>query len=244
ANAKIGIETESNAARDMNDQRWRAMRSWLNDRPSGANAELMMAAGPHRAARMFLGGEVDVVPEISAEERALGVLRYGNGKVFVWGSACTDLPDEIQSSVDFTTNIVCHSADDLVKEAPEGGRFKLKDMQGLGDASFYGRQHMVHLPTDGARVDGFVSSRTSEWGGATRRLVGHDPVNGTRNGVLVEDYEVANKGYAFLAHPTVAPSGKGMGRIGPDVIPYSDVQLRTAFESPSVLGLQLWNEDN
>src|SRR5262249_9535373 len=32
--------------------------------------------------------------------------------------------------------------------------------------------------------------------------------------------------------------------IGPDVIPYSDVQLRTAFESPSVLGLQLWNEDN
>src|SRR5262249_37567343 len=63
-------------------------------------------------------------------------------------------------------------------------------------------------------------------------------------GVLYDEYEVGNKGYAFLAHPVVAPSGASLGRLGPDVIPYSDVQLRTAFESKAVLGLQLWNEDN
>jgi hypothetical protein len=40
-----------------------------------------------------------------------------------------------------------------------------------------------------------------------------------------------------------AASGNGFSRLGPDIVPYSDTQLMTAFRSPYFLGLQLWNED-
>lgn len=248
----IGVETFSNARRDMSTPRWMAMRQWLNDssgwtppRPStGANDEVMKLAGRRGAVRMFLGGEVDVIPEISQAERATGVLYFGRGQRYLWGSSCTDIPDKILTMQEWTNKSECHSADDLIKEAPEGGRYKLKDMQGLGDVSFYARQHMVHLPFDPARVDGFVPSDTSEWGGATRRLYSFDPQSGVHGGVLYDEYEVLHKGYAFLAHPVAGSYGKTLGRLGPDIIPYSDVQLRTAFESSAVLGLQLWNEDN
>jgi hypothetical protein len=54
---------------------------------------------------------------------------------------------------------------------------------------------------------------------------------------------MSGKGYGFLAHPMAHESGAGFGRLGPDIVPYSDVQLKTAFDSPAILGLQLWNED-
>ena len=46
-----------------------------------------------------------------------------------------------------------------------------------------------------------------------------------------------------LAHPTSAASGSGVDRMGPDIVPYSDVQLERAFRSRYVLGLQFWNEN-
>lgn len=54
---------------------------------------------------------------------------------------------------------------------------------------------------------------------------------------------MVGKGYAFLAHPVDFETGDDTGRLGPDMVPYSDVQLKTAFSSPAILGLQLWNED-
>jgi hypothetical protein len=74
-----------NAARDMNATRFAYLHQWL-DRPAsdpnpGANAEAMRALpGGRRAPRLFLGGEVDVIPEISAAEASSGKLEYGNGK--------------------------------------------------------------------------------------------------------------------------------------------------------------------
>lgn len=226
------------AARDMNQQRFEALRDWLNRPGNGANAEAVRSfAGAPRAPRIFLGGEVDVVPEISAAERASGTLMYGNGRAYRWGAACNEVPDTFLTLGKYTTADVCPygAAGSLTDVASEGGRYLLKDVQGLIER-FYARQHLVYLPSDGARNDAFVASRTSNYGGATQRL----------GDVLRPGYwnSMSGKGYAFLAHPVDAARGSGFGRLGPDIVPYSDVQLRTAFESPVVLGLQLWNEDS
>ena len=232
---KLGITSNTNAARDMNFVRFAAMHQWLNRPSNGANADALRAfPGGPLVPRIFLGGEVDVIPEMSAEERNSGSLMYGNGKVYRWGRACNDVPDEIKTLDEWTTFNVCESAYDLTEQAADG-RWLVKDIQGLGD-QWFARQHMVFLPTDGARDDAFVSSRTQLFGGANERL--KDLLSPTHWNSMV------GKGYGFLAHPVDAARGNGMGRLGPDIVPYSDVQLRTAFNSPAILGLQLWNEDS
>jgi hypothetical protein len=232
---KLGITSNTNAARDMNFVRFAAMHQWLNRAGNGANADALRAfPGGPLVPRIFLGGEVDVIPEMSTEERNGGSLMYGNGKVYRWGRACSDVPDEIKTLDEWTTFNVCESAYDLTEQAADG-RWLIKDIQGLGD-QWFARQHMVFLPTDGTRADAFVSSRTQLFGGANERL--KDLLSPAHWNTMV------GKGYGFLAHPVDAARGNGMGRLGPDIVPYSDVQLRTAFNSPAILGLQLWNEDS
>ena len=238
-------ETRSYAARDMNRQRFTALRALLNDPPgvkvindhtfpTGANAEVMKAPGAGRAARIFLGGEVDVVPEMSAREKASGNILYGNGASYLWRNCLLDT--EILDLIhEHTTSLFCPSPDALGELDPATGRYSVHDIQGLGDDSYYARQHMVYLPLDGTRDDAFVSGDTSQFGGAHEHL--SDLVDPSYFNTIVD------KGYAFLAHPADGDTGTGITRLGPDLIPYSDVQLRTAFESPSILGLQLWNED-
>jgi len=227
------------AARDMNQQRFNAMRAWLNTPNTGANAQVMKAfAGGTRPSRIFLGGEVDVVPEISEAERSSGSLMYGNGRAYRWGEACTKVPGPLLLLGHYTTADTCPggAAFALTDVASEGGRYLLKDLQGLIER-WYARQHLVWLPSDGTRNDTFVASRTSNYGGASQRL--KDILDPSRF-----ENTMADKGYAFLAHPVDAATGDGFGRLGPDIVPYSDVQLKTAFNSPVILGLQLWNEDS
>jgi len=229
----------------MNQQRFEALRALLNDVPglkdiaghifpTGANAEVMKLPGAKRPARIFLGGEIDVVPEMSASEKAAGVVSYGNGVGYRWRNCLLDqrVIDEIHK---YSTSLFCPSPDNLAELDPATGRYLVHDIQGLGDDSFYSRQHMVYLPADGARDDAFVSGDTSQFGGAHERL----------SDLLRPDYyrTIVGRGYAFLAHPADADSGTSLTRLGPDIVPYSDLQLRTAFESPAILGLQLWNED-
>lgn len=241
--AGFSVLASVEAARDMNQQRFSALREWLNG-PNvgpnvGANAQVMRAfAGGTRPSRIFLGGEVDVVPEISAAERASGSLMYGNNRAYRWGEACSKVPAELLTLGHYTTADTCPggAAFALTEPASEGGRYLLKDLQGLIER-FFARQHLVWLPSDGTRNDAFVASRTSNYGGATQRL--KDIVDPNRF-----ENTMAGKGYAFLAHPVDAASGSGFGRLGPDIVPYSDVQLKTAFDSPVILGLQLWNEDS
>lgn len=228
------------AARDMNPSRFAYLRKWLNrpanDANPGANAEAMRAfAGGRRAPRMFLGGEVDVIPEISEAERTSGMLKYGNDKSYVWGEACWALPQQFLTAGQYTTLDACPNGRmDLLDPVSEGGRYMLKDIQGLVER-WYARQHIVYLPKDGTRDDAFVSSHSGVYGGAHERL----------KDILRPDYgnTMTGKGYGFLAHPVNHASGSGFGRLGPDIVPYSDVQLKTAFDSPTILGLQLWNED-
>lgn len=226
------------AARDMNQERWNALRDWLNRAGNGANAEALRAfAGGRRVPRLFLGGEVDVVPEMSAYERQIGSIYYGNRRQYRWGDACTAIPDMLRTVGHYTTFDACPygPANSLTDVASEGDRYLLKDLQGLLER-FYARQHIVYLPHDGSRDDAFVASRTTVYGGAHERL----------KDLLRPDYwnTMSGKGYAFLAHPVDAASGNGFGRLGPDIVPYSEVQLRTAFASQTILGLQLWNEDS
>jgi hypothetical protein len=233
---KVGITSNTSAARDMSFPRFAAMHQWINRPGNGANADALRAfPGGPLVPRIFLGGEVDVIPEMSTEERNTGSLMYGNGQVYRWGRACSDVPDQIKTIDEWTTFNICESAYDLTEPAAEGGRYLLKDIQGVGD-QWFARQHMVFLPTDGTRADHFVSSRTQLFGGANERL--KDILSPTHWNTMV------GKGVAFLAHPVDAARGNGMGRLGPDIVPYSDVQLRTAFNSPAILGLQLWNEDS
>jgi hypothetical protein len=226
------------AARDMNTQRWQAMRTWLNDTPESANADVVRAMdGGRFAPRMFVGGEVDIVPEISTTERNTGLLAYGNGHFYDWRSACWSIPDALLTLGKYTTADTCPNGPqaDLTDVASEGGRYLVKDIDGLLER-WYARQHMVYLPTDGTNVNGFVSSRTTTYGGGSQRL--KDLLTPTYWNTMI------GKGYGFLAHPVSATSGSDPSRLGPDMIPYSDVQLRTAFESPAMLGLELWNEDS
>ena len=228
------------AARDMNPSRFAYLRKWLNrpanDPNPGANAEAMRAfTGGTRAPRIFLGGEVDVIPEISEAERASGVLKYGNNKGYVWGEACWSLPEKFLALGHYTTLDACpNGRNDLLDPVSEGGRYMLKDIQGLLER-MYARQHIVYLPKDGTDDHAFVSSHTGAYGGGHERL----------KDILRADYgnTMTGKGYGFLAHPVTHASGSGNGRLGPDIVPYSDVQLKTAFDSPTILGLQLWNED-
>lgn len=229
------------AARDMSPARFAYLRKWLNrpatDPNPGANAEAMRAfSGGARAPRIFLGGEIDVIPEISELERHSGLLVYGNNKTYRWGEPCWSLPAPFLAAGQYTTFDACPGgASDLLDPASEGGRYMLMDIQGLLER-YYARQHIVYLPKDGTRDDAFVSSRSTRYGGAHERL----------KDIVRPDYAntMSGKGYGFLAHPMAHESGSGIGRLGPDIVPYSDVQLKTAFDSPSVLGLEFWNEDN
>ena len=267
AGVRVPIETERDAARDMNPRRWRYLHRWLNA-PDGVNKQVLSGNGTQQGAspfaavsslnlavaavasdtrtsaaptvvygprtpQIFLGGEVDAIPEMSLQEGSTQLLRYGNGKLYRWGDACTELPKEFLELVKYTTFDICPSRSVLIEAASTGDSYLLHDIQGLASHSYFARQHFIHIPVDPTREDAFVASETTQYGGAHRRLAD----------ILAEDYESEQKGYLFLAHPVSAASGSGASRLGPDMVPYSDTQLMKAFRSPYFLGLQLWNED-
>ncbi|MEA3276475.1 MAG: hypothetical protein U9Q81_14545, partial [Pseudomonadota bacterium] len=222
--------------RDLSPDRFAFGIELLNG-PRGANREVISyprrasAEGPLGidaglvAPQLFLGAEVDVIPEFEAGELA----------GYDYLGACGAFPPVIKAlhqATPFYSEYVC---EDML-DATSDGRQLIRDPQGPADgklvsSGFYGRQHLLHLPDDPNRTNAFIPSNTSKYGGATRRL----------GEMLDLEFDQRGKGYTFLAHPVARSSGKGIGRLGPDLVPYTEAQLRDAFASPYVLGLQIWN---
>lgn len=221
----------SRAYRDMSPERFVHLHGWLGN-PEGVNAQVHSSGGSTRSPQIFLGGEVDVVPEVSDAEALRGRFTYAKLKTYDFKAACHELPSELVHYTQYEN--VCESL--VVSEGSAPGQKTVNDPQGLVTIAA-ARQHLVYLPhAHGGAEDGpdaFVSSKTTTFGGAFHPL----------GPLLHEQLDVKKKGYAFLAHPVERASGSDAGRFGPDIIPYSDTQLRTAFASEHVLGLQLWNED-
>lgn len=223
----------SDSLRDLSPERFAHLYDWINA-DDGVNAEVAESGGSSRSPKVYMGAEVDIVPEISDEERELGFFIYAWNQRFYWANACTDLPAQIMEFTNYAEG--CRPA--LTQPTAWAGTWALQDPQGLGLVE-PSRQHIVHLPYDSDAPnavngrDAFVPSDSKTYGGGNYFL----------RQVLEDQLKEQQKGYVFLAHPVTASTGDGPGRLGPDIVPYSYAQLTTAFESQYVLGLQLWNSD-
>lgn len=229
----LKIREIRSALRDMSDARFRTLLGLLHG-ADGVNEEAArrgFGGGDPQTARvagtvpqLFLGGEVDVIPET---DRGFPQITYpfGNGLTYDVGNLCggwnANLADWFGAC-----NIVGR-----FEEATDG--VLLRDIQGINDSD-YARWHLVYLPRSASDADAFVPSRTGRYGGGGRRLVdSHAGDTGVAG-------DIRAHGYAFIAHPL---SGMGGGSPGPDSTPWTEHGLRKAFAEPSILGLQLWNED-
>lgn len=225
-----------NVLRDMNAARFRFLHRELWG-GQGANREIAGADGIDRTAQtvrgrgvapqMFLGGELDVIPELPANY-AGNMFVLPGGAQYILQNLCGGW------SVPITRCDI-----DRTQEQRNGATI-LKDIQGI-DEYHPARAHMVYLPATAANPDAFVSSRTGRFGGGSRQM--------SRGGDALLPEVESGKGYVFLAHPVPMGSCSGgppgmMGNEGPDVVPYTETMLDQAFRSPAVLGLQLWNEDH
>src|ERR1041384_686487 len=145
---------------------------------NGVNNEAAMVHLPQNyrsygvVPQLFLGGEVDAVPEVkastvrsntfksSSSDQVTVKIPYGNGLPFNLGDLCAPLSctDPRQTLLDFGGN------DSLL----------VRDFQSLESFQFYGREHLVYFPNSSNLFVGsetpFVPSHTSRFGGATRRL--------------------------------------------------------------------------
>lgn len=222
--------------RDMSFTRFKFNHGMLNN-IGGVNGDmkpLTTQAGKLSVPQVFLAGEVDSIPEVPAGQDLVGT------GTFNIHNSCMDLPNWVKFLMTgnfdyinpFNGSGQPHACDldDLIET--RGDRWLIKDVQGLGKTDYFARQHLLHLPANGDRDDAFIPSNTSRYGGATRRLA-----------ELFDEIEIKDTGYVFLAHPFSASNGDGSGRLGPDLVPFSEVQLRDAFASERVLGLQIWNSD-
>jgi hypothetical protein len=221
---------ERDALRDMNHEKFRTLRRWLND-PDGANAQVASWGTSWRAPQMFLGAEVDVIPELSNAEAARGYIEYAGGARYDVYEPCFAIMDLLEDLTNWED--IC--VPQMVTAGSSFGRKSIRDVQGTADIGHFARQHLVQLPTDPTDDDQIIIANTSTWGGATLSL----------KDVVEQHLGAQQKGVAFLAHPVdSAGGGHGAARLGPDMVPYSDAQLEVAFSSPHVLGLQLWNSDS
>jgi len=228
--ASGGRQVLSNGeARDLNPTRFATAKSIIYG-PDGANeaiAREMIVGSFARATngktlpQVYMGEELDAWPEISAEEFARGLIDFGDHRTYPFSKMgfCLvgPLPDE-----------ACHK----IYARPAGtGSYLIYDLQGLPylEEPRPSRQHMVYLPTTSSLGrEGFISSATGEFGGASKRL-----------SALLS--EVERGGYAFLAHPL--ENSKPGGSQGPDIVPYSHLELTQAWASQAILGLEFWNEN-
>jgi hypothetical protein len=235
--------------RDMSAERFQFLQAQLWG-PGGANRTAALDGrnslnaptlpqnmlGHDAAPQIFLGGEVDTIPELPANTSFLNFFTYGGSPYY--GSPVYKLSNLCGGWVGPET--LCPPEQTVQQDF---GVTILKDVQGY-DSIHPARAHMVYMPRDPSDPNGFVPSRTGVFGGASRHLtVGNDPIlpEMENNGGL-------QKGYTFLAHPI--PRGGCDGREpdltggpGPDVIPYSYQMYDQAFASKAVLGLEFWNED-
>lgn len=216
--------------RDMSPDRFAFGIGVLNS-TTGANRQVVSYARPSglgsgaAASQLFLGAEVDVAPETKPGEA------FSSHFCFYVPKFLKALDQQTFWPEDFWCNTMSVPTGDgrellLDVQGPNGGR--------LLSTNFYARQHLVHLPVDPQRKTSFIASNTSKYGGGTRRL----------GEILDVELDQRQKGYAFLAHPFAQGKGDSVGALGPDLISYTKAQLDDAFDSPYILGLQIWNEDS
>ena len=228
----MGYSADFNLLRDMNAERFAHLHGWLNG-PDGVNAHVSSSGGSGRTPQIFLGGEVDAIPELSDRDAQNLGFRYGYNQYYSVIEPCFGVIPEIIEYTDFERMCIGTPSDRPMLDAtPFPGRKAIRDVQGAFQPET-ARQHMVYLPKHGSSASAFVSSKSRQYGGGNRYL----------EYIVQQDLRALDKGYVFLAHPVAAESGTDPGRLGPDIVPYSDSQLEVAFKSPEVLGLQLWNEN-
>ncbi len=246
--------TQTCGLRDMSPGRFGTLLGFLHgtaQNPDGANRTVLrgpVGALPqtylsHGAVpQVFLGGEVDVIPEVGVAElraprpediKTVNNIVMADGYFFDFGDGLR-----------YFITYLCGGAENL---DPTGGTcyryrvleefgeaYLLKDIQGLNDF-FHARQHLIYLPGRHDDPNAFVSSRTGKYGGGGRLLFReYEGLSG-----IVPSIE-ARGGAFFIAHPL---DSAGKGTKGPDLAPYSEYQLRELLKSPAFLGLQFWNED-
>lgn len=226
----FGGETRR-GTRDLTQPRWDAALEYLHG-PGGANAEGAAFADKRpRLPRVFLGAEVDVMPELPTRPASFTVpewsMPYGNG--LVWNLLGAD---GVCSGLVGVVVLPCPTMEFFSPFVDVRGdtAYVVKDIQGADDL-YVGRQHVLYVPRFRETPAGLVASRTTAYGGASRHLI-------EDHGVL--DEIAAKHGLAFLAHPLAA----GGGDLGPGMLPYSQYQYEKVFAHPALAGLQLWNEDN
>jgi hypothetical protein len=237
-------------ARDLNAFRYIAAKSLLYG-PDGANVAIERDADTRGLARLraartlpqiYLGEEIDAIPEITRQEFDAGSLTFGDGLRYAWPDSNGCIAEKGLS--------FCQKK----YSRPEGDSFVLYDEQGIPveetaldergrvppevvkyftpdlTEAHPSRQHLVYFPTSIAQtIEGWIGSDTGPYGGGGKRL--QDVLR-----------EIEGRGVAFLAHP-LSDSRPG-GPAGPDIVPYSDLELRQAWASSAVLGLQFWNEND
>lgn len=247
--------TESNVRsvggvlRDMDADRYAFCHNLIYG-AKGVNSEASLRAGHFRlpqnylsygvVPQIFLGGELDAVPEVSVSTVQANTIRssdgrftitipYGNGLSFNLSSLCAPegCDDPRQSLLDFG----------------DTKGYLVRDFQSLESFRFYGREHLVYFPNSSTLQVGnettFIASRTSRFGGATRRLDNAFIPTGAHTEPLLP--EIERKGVVFIAHHLNASEE---GSRGPDGVPWTtDHLLLKAFRSPAVLGLEFWNEN-
>ncbi len=213
---------QTEALRDMSDARFQHLYAWLNG-SQGVNAEVGASGGSDRRPEIFLAGEVDVIPEMSSADKVNAGFPYGVDRWYDANEPCFGVPDAI---IDYT-NFEDACVGSLIVKGVYN--WDIEDVQGLFLWA-KARQHLVYLPR-GGNAHAFIGSNTNPLGGANRWF----------RDVIKQELQDRQLGYMFLAHPIDAESGNGAERLGPDMVPYSDVQLQAAFEAPEVLGLQIWN---
>ena len=248
----VEIETTGGVLRDMNSTRFNMLQHeiWKAD---GVNADALL--GPSGlppqgyqshgvVPRIFLGGEVDVIPEIS---------NGWNGESYSFGNGLRWDLDNLCGGWFYSWITIDGDCDRDELREDAGNRVLIKDHQGMHDYGF-ARSHLVYLPRRSSDQDQFIGSFTGRYGGGGRRLTemfkGREPVL----------TEIERKGFTFLAHPVpvgscpdedyggARPNGASLradleGSPGPDVAPYTQTMLSDAFRSSAVLGLQFWNEN-
>jgi hypothetical protein len=228
--ASDGVQAATGGeARDLNVHRFASAKRIIYG-PDGANEAIKReaaAAGFARVAQggvwpqIYMGEEVDSWPEISAEEYADRVIYYGDHLTYPWAKV-GDCEEE-------TDTAPCQST--YAKPSGVRNSYQVYDQQGipLRPETHPTRQHIVYFPASTSdNAAGFVSSSTGPYGGASKRLP-----------QVIS--EIERGGVAFLAHP-LEESSPG-GPIGPDIVPYSDLQLTDAWRSEAILGLEFWNEN-
>ena len=242
--------------RDMSKQRFTFNHELIYGK-RGVNREAaLLASDGHRpqgylthhvVPQVFLGGELDAIPEIRAIDNAtvpifLGwsrdatLVTYGNGRKYDISELCGGWNSDLAW--------MGRSCEPEFLVENVNGAFLVKDVQGI-DGYDYGREHLVYFPrtgqlmipkdgqAEGRRETAFIASDTGRFGGANRRLT---EKNKGMESLLPE---IEKKGYVFIAHHLNGSKGSP----GPEGPPWSEHMLRQAWASPAVLGLEFWNED-